>query len=101
MNEELIYLVLSIVEEIPEGKVSYYSQIAEISNRPKNARLVGKILSHSEFWGEFPCHRVVHSDGSLVAGWDEQKQLLINEGITFLKNNKVNMSLHKWKYDEI
>ena len=50
LDEELIYLVLSTVEEIPVGFVATYGQIARLVGRPKNARLIGKILSMSEYF---------------------------------------------------
>jgi methylated-DNA-protein-cysteine methyltransferase-like protein len=65
--------------------------------KPKNARLVGTALKQSSMYGDFPCHRVVHSDGSLTPGWDEQYDLLINEGITF-KNKKVDMKRHLYRF---
>ena len=52
MNEELSYEILSIVEEIPEGRVASYGQIARLAGHEKNARLVGKILSRSSFYGD-------------------------------------------------
>ena len=45
INEELIYEILSVVEEIPKGKVATYGQIARLIGRDKNARLVGRVLS--------------------------------------------------------
>ena len=42
LNEELSYLIYSVVEEIPEGSVATYGQIAKLIGRPKNARLVGR-----------------------------------------------------------
>ena len=45
LNEEFIFQILSIVEEIPEGYVATYGQIAKLSGYDKNARLVGKVLS--------------------------------------------------------
>ena len=59
MEDEFIFQVLEIVTEIPKGKVASYKQIAILANRNKNARLVGKILSHASFYGQYPCHRVV------------------------------------------
>ena len=63
--------------EIPKGKVATYGQIARLIGRDKNARLVGKILSYSEFYGKYPCHRVVNYAGRLAPGWKEQKFLLL------------------------
>lgn len=69
MDEDLIYEILSVVEEIPEGKVATYGQIASLIGREKNSRLVGKVLSMAEYYGKYPCHRVVNHAGRLVPGW--------------------------------
>ena len=96
-KEEFFYNVYAIVEEIPQGKVATYSLIAKAIGRPNNARLVGTALKQSSLYGDFPCHRVIHSDGSLVEGWEDQYDLLVSEGIKFKKNKKVDMSLYLWK----
>ena len=44
-DENLVYEILSLVEEIPEGKVASYGQIARLIGRERNSRLVGKVLS--------------------------------------------------------
>ena len=54
MDDRLIYEVLEVVGEIPSGKVATYGQIASLIGRPKNARLVGKILSQVEIYGDYP-----------------------------------------------
>ncbi|MBR1737241.1 MAG: MGMT family protein [Firmicutes bacterium] len=95
-NEDIIYEVLSVVEEIPVGKVATYGQIARLTGHDKNARLVGKILSRAEFYGEYPCHRVVNHSGRTVLNWTEQRTLLEAEGIEFNKNGNVNMSKYQW-----
>lgn len=96
MNEQLIYEILSVVEEIPEGKVATYGQIARLIGREKNARLVGKVLSMSEFYGKYPCHRVVNHVGRLAPGWHEQRFLLLDEGVSFKNENHVNMKECQW-----
>ena len=58
LDEDLIYEILSVVEEIPAGKVASYGQIARLIGWDKNSRLVGKVLSMAEFYGKYPCHRV-------------------------------------------
>lgn len=52
MDERLVYEILSAVEEIPEGKVASYGQIAALIGREKNARLVGRVLRDAELYGE-------------------------------------------------
>ncbi len=47
LAEGLIYKILSVVEEIPEGRVATYGQIARLIGRERNARLVGKVLSNA------------------------------------------------------
>ena len=65
LDEDMIYEILSVVEEIPEGKVASYGQIARLIGRDKNSRLVGKVLGMAEFYGKYPCHRVVNHAGVL------------------------------------
>ena len=94
INEQLIYEILSVVEEIPEGKVATYGQIAKLIGRDKNARLVGKVLSQAEFYGKYPCHRVVNHAGR----WKEQRFLLLGEGVSFKDENHVDMKKNQWDY---
>jgi len=96
INEEFLYQIYSIVEEIPEGKVSTYGMIAKLSGFDKNSRLVGRALSMAGMYGDYPCHRVVSSSGKLVDGWEKQKELLLEEGISFKKNGNVDLEKHKW-----
>ncbi len=97
LDEELIYEILSVVEEIPPGRVASYGQIARLIGRPKNARLVGKVLSMAEFYGRYPCHRVVNSVGRPAPGFAEQKSLLQAEGVNFKDNGCVNTKEFQWE----
>lgn len=96
LNDDLIYEILSVVEEIPPGYVASYGQIAALIGRDKNARLVGKVLSLSQYYGQYPCHRVVNRAGRTAPGWYEQQSLLIAEGVTFKKDGCVDMKKHRW-----
>jgi len=97
IEERLIYEVLSVVEEIPPGRVATYRQIARLTGREKNARLVGKILSTSQQYGEYPCHRVVNHAGRTAPGWFEQPELLRREGVLFKENGCVDLRQCLWE----
>ena len=96
LDDSLIYEILSVVEEIPEGCVASYGQIARLIGRERNARLVGKVLSMSAYYGQYPCHRVVNHAGRLAPHFAEQRQRLLEEGVSFLKNGCVDMGKHQW-----
>ena len=96
LNKELVYEVLSVVEEIPEGRVATYGQIARLTGRDRNARLVGKILSMSEYYGSYPCHRVVNHAGRTAPGFREQRQRLEAEGVAFKMNGCVDLKQYQW-----
>lgn len=97
LDEALIYEILSVVEEIPEGKVATYGQIAGLIGRERNARLVGRVLSMAEFYGSYPCHRVVNHAGRLVPGWSEQRRLLEAEDVPMKDENHVDINSCRWK----
>ena len=96
LNTDLIYGILSVVEEIPEGRVATYGQIARLAGRDRNARLVGKILSMSEYYGQYPCHRVVNHAGRTAPGFRDQKELLRAEGVGFRANGCVDLEKYRW-----
>ena len=99
LDEDLIYEILSVVEEIPEGCVATYGQIARLIGREKNSRLVGKVLSMAEYYGQYPCHRVVNHAGRLVPGWNEQHELLEREGVPFRDEDHVDLSRCRWNWE--
>ena len=97
LDDSLIYEILSAVEEIPEGRTATYGQIACLIGREKNARLVGKGLSRAEYYGSFPCHRVVNHAGKLVPGWTDQADLLRQEGVPMKDDTHVDLKKCRWE----
>lgn len=97
IDEELVYEILSVVEEIPAGKVAAYGQIAELIGRDKNSRLVGKVLKYSQLYGNYPCHRVVNCAGRLVPGWAEQRASACRGRRRFQADGRVDMKKYKWE----
>jgi len=97
LDEDFLYEVLEAVAEIPSGKVATYGQIATLIGKEKNARLVGKALQVSGLYeDDYPCHRVVNSAGRLAPGFDEQKGLLLEEGVLFKDNGNVDLKKYQW-----
>ena len=96
LDTDLIYEVLSVVEEIPEGRVATYGQIARLTGRDRNARLVGRILSMAEFYGNYPCHRVVNHAGRTAPGFLAQRELLLAEGVGFRPDGCVDLAKYRW-----
>lgn len=96
MDERLIYEILETVGEIPAGKTATYGQIAALIGRPRNARLVGRVLGDAELYGNYPCHRVVNCTGRLVPGWREQRALLTAENVPFLDEDHVDLKSSQW-----
>lgn len=91
--------VYTILKRIPKGKVTTYGAIGEkLSISP---RYVGRILSDNIHPVEFPCYKVVRSDGGLggytVKGKNNaatlkiKKGKLLKDGVRF-KGNKVDRS---------
>ena len=84
--------VYHVVSNIPSGKVSTYGRIAKVCGM-KSSREVGRILHENPDPKEIPCHRVVHSDGSIAVGYafggrKKQIEILGKEGILIV-NGKV------------
>jgi len=96
LTERLVYEILCVVSEIPEGCVASYGQIARLIGRSHNARLVGRVLSQAERYGDYPCHRVVNHAGRTAPGFTSQRFLLEQEGVTFRENGCVDMKRHQW-----
>ena len=81
MDDDLVYEVLSVVEEIPRGRVASY----------------GQILSCAELYGEYPCHRVVNAAGRTAPCFSEQRERLEAEGVKFKPNGCVDMKNYRWE----
>lgn len=74
LTEELIYEILSVVEEIPYGRV----------------------LRIADDYGDYPCHRVVNHAGRLAPHFPGQRELLEREGVEFLPSGHVDMARFRW-----
>jgi methylated-DNA-protein-cysteine methyltransferase-like protein len=96
--------VIAIIEQIPPGKVSTYGVIAECAGNHRGAREVARILHSSSDKYNLPWHRVVNRLGKIslkpFSGYEEQRQLLEEEGIYFDKNDKIELESYLWWPDQ-
>lgn len=79
-----------LLEDIPEGKVTTYSEIAKALNT-KAWRAVGSAMAKNKKLISIPCHRVVRSDGAIgqyALGTEKKAELLSSEGVE-VKNGRV------------
>lgn len=104
IDENFYQNVYAEVAKIPPGKVASYGKIAELAGYPGAYREVGIAMSQAASKEPLPYHRVVYKNGALApdysfGGPDRQKQLLLEEGITFRSNDLINMEKHSWPND--
>lgn len=73
------------LQKIPYGKTISYKDLAVAIGKPKASRAVGNAIHYNPLLIVIPCHRVIHSDGSLGgfgAGIETKIKLLT------IENNK-------------
>ncbi len=75
--------IRAVVRKIPKGKTMTYKQVATKAGNPNAARAVGAVM-RKNFDETVPCHRVIHSDGTIGAynrgGEKRKRELLTEEG---------------------
>ena len=70
--------------QVPEGKVTTYSDLAKAVGLKNGQRVIGMIMKNNPFPVIVPCHRVVKSNGKIggyVYGERMKSQILAREGI--------------------
>ena len=97
---ELRRLTFERVNQIPEGRVMTYGQIASLVGFPGYARHVGHIMRGLSEDSSVPWQRVVASSGKIstfkVGLGELQQALLEREGIEF-KSGRMRLSVYLWE----
>lgn len=72
--------VWKLLRKIPSGELRSYKEVAKAAGRPKAVRAIASACARNAVALVIPCHRVVHSDGSISGyRWGiKRKQTLIN-----------------------
>jgi methylated-DNA-protein-cysteine methyltransferase related protein len=94
--------VLSIIDKIPQGRVTTYGNVALMAGYPRRARHVGHLLRgiSEDTAQSLPWHRVVNASGQLstykVGTGDLQRVLLEAEGVVFSQSGKLDLKKLEW-----
>lgn len=96
-------IIWRTVARIPKGKVATYGDVAEASQLPGAARLVGYALHGLPRGLDIPWHRVINAQGRISlpprsASYTRQRELLLGEGIVF-NNGKVDLKRFGWRIE--
>ena len=87
--------VARVIREIPPGKVATYGLVATMAGNSRGVRGVVWILHSSSRKKNLPWHRVVNRHGKISLrpgeGYEEQKMLLIAEGVVFDRDDKIDL----------
>lgn len=97
--------VVTIIQNIPQGKVMTYGQIARAAGSPRAARQVVRILHSMSEKHQLPWHRVINSKGEIGFQDEEtyitQKMMLEIEGIQFNRANGISLERFQWQIDSL
>jgi len=93
--------IVEAIRRIPPGRVATYGQIALIAGNPRASRLVVWVLHTASEKENLPWHRVVNRNGKISlkrgSGYDLQKRLLQEEGITFDTDDTIDFNRFLWE----
>ncbi|MFZ3579915.1 MGMT family protein [Virgibacillus sp. DJP39] len=91
--------VISILKQIPAGRVMTYGQVATVAGSPRGARQVVRILHSMSRKHDLPWHRVINSKGQIaikdVEGAFSQQWLLEQEGIK-VNDGLINLKTYRY-----
>ena len=79
--------IIDVLMSLNDGEVTTYGDIAEVAGYPKQSRLVGRIVGHTD--AEVPWWRVVNSNGQLRSGNPRLQTELLAEEDVIVRNNRV------------
>ncbi len=91
--EAYVEAVLRLVEQVPDGRVTTYGELAEAVGRG-GPRQVGRVLAT---WGaSVPWWRVVRADGSPARGHEEEARRRLEAEGTPLRGSRVVLVAARW-----
>jgi methylated-DNA-protein-cysteine methyltransferase-like protein len=92
---------VTVIRQIPRGRVATYRQIAGCAGNHLAARRVAWLLHSSARKYRLPWQRVVGSNGRVSLkpgyGYEEQRRLLRLEGVGFRRDGSIDLERYLWR----
>ena len=92
VDEAYVEAVLSLVEQIPPGRVASYGDLAELVGG--GPRLIGRVMSTQG--AGVPWWRVVRADGRPARGLEETALAHLRDEGAALRGDRVDMRRSRW-----
>ncbi len=92
-----MHRAIELLKKIPRGKIITYKELARATGT--HPRAIGAVMHSNKSPVEFPCYKVIMSDGRLGGyggGIKKKIKLLKKDGI-ILKNGKIDLEKHMFK----
>lgn len=90
-----------VIKAIPHGRVATYAQVAALAGNYRAARQVARVLHSSSAKDRLPWHRIISSRGGISLprgrGFEEQKRLLLGEGVPVSRFGRVDLEKFQWE----
>ena len=87
-----MHKAIQLLKKIPKGKVATYKEMARVCGT--SPRAIGRIMAGNTDPVNFPCYKVVSSEGKLTGysatgGLEAKQKLLEQDGVTFTAKGMV------------
>ncbi|BDQ32773.1 MGMT family protein [Pseudodesulfovibrio portus] len=93
--------VIDAILAIPHGRIATYGGIAAMAGDRRAARQVVRVLHTNTHTHGLPWHRVVNREGRISLprqhGYEEQKELLLQEGVGFDHRDRIDLDRFLWR----
>lgn len=91
---------VTIIKQIPPGKIMTYGQVAATAGSPRAARQVTRILHSMSAKHNLPWHRIVNAEGRIMLRDEEarffQRKSLQAEGVEVDKDDRIDLSRYQF-----